>query len=115
MSRPSSAGAPTAIEIGRRAAGRRLELGMSQAVAAKAAGMKRAQYGHFERGVRRISATKLAAIARVLKIGVEELLGSSRLSPAALELARIYDGLPSEKDRARLTQFAGALASSRRY
>ncbi|NQE65320.1 helix-turn-helix domain-containing protein [Caulobacter sp. RHG1] len=58
------------LYVGARLRGRRRSLGLSQAHVAKAAGVTFPQLQKYERGANRISASKLYALAAVLRCGV---------------------------------------------
>lgn len=103
--------------IGARIRARRLELGMSQEVLADKVGVTFQQVQKYEKGVNRVSASKLDAIATALKVQLVALMpvssksGAEQLAvdaPGFVELGIKYCGL-TEEGRALLLALAQTL------
>jgi transcriptional regulator with XRE-family HTH domain len=109
---------PIDVHVGRRAKMRRNMLGMSQETLAGALGITFQQVQKYEKGVNRISASRLQHIANVLKVapefffegvpGVREVDGTSSYvaeffaTPEGLALCKAFMELPSDKLRRRV-------------
>lgn len=68
-------------EIGARIAHRRKELGMSGSVLASHIGVTHQQLQKYENSTNRISACKLPAICKALKINIEDLFDNNYINP----------------------------------
>jgi transcriptional regulator with XRE-family HTH domain len=110
--------------VGSRIRERRLLLGMSQQQLAEAIGVTYQQAHKYERGLNRISAGRLYAIAQVLGVPVSWFFdGLGAGGPAAqltqrqrlcLEVARNFAQITNERHQTALSQMARALADASR-
>ena len=88
---------PFDIALGARIRARREELRITQAQLATAAEVTFQQIQKYERGVNRVSASRLALIAAALQAHPAEFFGGSESSDegdAITKLRRIHDGMP---------------------
>ena len=88
---------PFDIALGARIRARREELRITQAQLASAADVTFQQIQKYERGVNRVSASRLALIAAALQAHPAEFFGDSEASDdgdALTKLRRIHDGMP---------------------
>ena len=113
---------PIDVHVGNRVRMRRLFLGMNQESLAGALGLTFQQVQKYEGGANRISASRLWAVAHILKVDVDYFfvgLGSDGQTeapaeewqahlqrPEAIELVRLYYAIP---DSAMREQFLGML------
>ncbi|MFQ3622195.1 MAG: helix-turn-helix transcriptional regulator [Acetobacteraceae bacterium] len=106
--------------VGGRIHERRLMLGMSQQQLAQAIGVTYQQAHKYERGLNRISAGRLFAIAQALGVPVSwffdgiggdgDPLHLSRRQRLCLEIARNFAQITNERHQLALSQMARALA-----
>ena len=116
------------IEIGKRVRALRLERNLSQSALAERLGLTFQQVQKYEKGVNRIGAGRLQAIAEVFKIPVAALFASQSTSQAAvnresifqlvdsagaLRLLRAYAKLSNSKQKNALVQLAMEMAGMR--
>jgi transcriptional regulator with XRE-family HTH domain len=106
------------VAIGARIRSRRIYLKMSQTELANHIGVSFQQVQKYERGVNRVSGSKLVSIARALDSTVGWLVGeeagsgpeldvfSALAVPGALEMARAFAAIPSGRMRAVLLALA---------
>ena len=85
----------TDIRVGRHIREHRWLLGMSQQQLAEAIGISFQQVQKYEKGITRVSASRLWEIAQILKAAPEDLLA---LEPTRIEAAFSGAGLPVEKE-----------------
>jgi transcriptional regulator with XRE-family HTH domain len=94
-------------------------LGLTQQEMAEMIGVTYQQAHKYERGINRISAGRLHAVAQVLGVDIgfffEELEGETHFEPSAkqrmlLELARNFVSLPSRRHQEAVCALARALA-----
>jgi transcriptional regulator with XRE-family HTH domain len=106
-------------QVGARIRQRRIMLGLTQHQMAELIGITHQQAHKYEKGINRVSASRLYAIAQVLEVGVEyffEGLWSERpVDPAPqqgllVDRARNVTSVPSERYREALCELARALA-----
>jgi transcriptional regulator with XRE-family HTH domain len=74
---------PVDVLIGQRLRTRRMEQGISQSDLAAPLGVTFQQVQKYEKGVNRIGASRLQAIANILETDMEYFLGKSNAKPAA--------------------------------
>jgi transcriptional regulator with XRE-family HTH domain len=100
---------------------RRIMLGLSQQELADLIGVTYQQAHKYERGINRISASRLYDIANVLQVSVghffdrlgdEEPTGLEPKQRMCLELARNFMNISDEEQQEALSQMARVLASS---
>ncbi len=106
--------------VGARVRERRLLLGMSQQQLADAIGVTYQQAHKYERGLNRISAGRLFAMAQALAVPVSwffegigrdrDAVQLSRRQRLSLEMARTFAQITNERHRLALSQMARALA-----
>jgi transcriptional regulator with XRE-family HTH domain len=110
-------------QIGERVRARRLEVGMSQERLAELMGVTFQQVQKYEKGVNRIAASRLFAIALALDMPVaaffDRLKGAkggppadfaaALTTPGAHELVRTYAGIKSPKVRRRILEVVKAV------
>lgn len=92
--------------LGAYVAHRRKSLGYTQAELARAIGVSQQAVFAYELGDRRISVVVLTKLAKVLRVGVEEMIGfkqqrilNQRLSPRAVRHAERLQALPRTHQR----------------
>src|SRR5215831_15214489 len=86
-----------AVKFGKEIRRRRKSLGMTIEQLSERSGLTPNYIGTVEIGDRDPSLSTVLALARGLSVGAAELLGGSdRLSPAALEAARLFEGAPPD-------------------
>lgn len=95
-------------EIGRRLQARRLDLALSQEHVAQAVGVTFQQLQKYEKGVNRVSASKLFALAKVLEIS------PARLMPTAPWDEQADRGAPSARVRALVEEYSKLNATEQR-
>jgi transcriptional regulator with XRE-family HTH domain len=107
--------------VGARMRERRIMLGLTQQEMADLIGVTYQQAHKYERGINRISAGRLFAVAQILGVDVgyffEGLGGAETGEPTAqqrmlLDLARAFIGLPSRRHQEALCALARALAET---
>ena len=96
---------PVDVHVGKRVRKRRLDLGMSQLGLGDSVGLTQQQVMKYERGINRISASKLWAIAHLFEVPIEwffeGLKGAGKgevdvmAQDEARQLARYYAACPS--------------------
>jgi transcriptional regulator with XRE-family HTH domain len=120
---------PIDVEVGARIRARRVSLGISQTALAKALGLTFQQVQKYERGVNRVSASKLYETAQVLQAPVthffEGLDGEPAIEPPAdgetsvtafllttegLELATLFPRIPKGRMRHQVLELVRTLA-----
>ncbi|MET0294838.1 MAG: helix-turn-helix transcriptional regulator [Phenylobacterium sp.] len=120
-------GLPDAVDvaIGARIRSRRVFLKMSQTELGARIGVSFQQVQKYERGVNRVSGSKLVAIAAVLDSAVGWLVGEEAGSggetdvfaalavPGALEIAKAFAEIPSSRLRAHLLALARDMGRGR--
>ena len=123
MANKSEAAAdPIDVAVGARIRLLRKVRGLSQQALAEAAGVTFQQIQKYERGANRVSASKLARIAKTLSVPVAEMFGENAAysgavdevaallaEPCALELLKAYSGLPRGVSRSALVEFVRSL------
>lgn len=88
---------PVDVHVGGRIAHRRRSLGLSQSDLGQALGLTFQQIQKYERGVNRVSASRLALIAAALQAHPAEFFsdtGTTDDGDALTKLRRIHDGMP---------------------
>lgn len=115
-------------ELGERVRARRLEIGMTQEQLAEHLGVTFQQIQKYERGVNRIAATRLLDMAVAMKLpvaiffdGLRGGRGDTHASaqdvssepPGAIEIARLYASLRSEKLRRRVLDLVRAMVEAK--
>lgn len=112
------------LAIGARIRSRRIYLKMSQTELATRIGVSFQQVQKYERGVNRVSGSKLVAIAAALGSSVGWLVGEEETSagddevfaalavPGALEVARAFVAIKNPRTRAALLALAQDMARS---
>ena len=122
---------PTDLHVGERTRQRRLELGMTQTELGRALGLTLQQVQKYERGINRVSSSRLFDLSRALHVSVSyffEGLPDARIatvtnrldvdslgrpdSAEARELVRAYYGITDPNLRSQVWQLAMALAPS---
>lgn len=116
---------PLDVALGSHIRQRRRELGLSQERLARQVGITFQQVQKYEHGTNRVSFSRLAEIAQVLRCGVMDLVGdldqskaSPRFSrhvtrlnePGATELLEAYSTIQSPKQRRAILNFVRQLA-----
>src|SRR4051794_20432718 len=112
------------IAIGQKLRALRLDRGLSQGELAGKVGVTFQQLQKYEKGVNRISAGRLLALAAVLKVPVTAFYGAAAAresergfaylnSAGALRLVRAYAGIAQRAPKAALRTLAEALAGGR--
>jgi len=108
---------------------RRLLLGMNQETLANALGLTFQQVQKYEGGANRVSASRLAAMAAILKVPISFFFGDLPIDdarptaeerewrehlerPETIELIRLYYAIPDPQVRARLLELAKSIAES---
>lgn len=123
--RGSGASHPIDIHVGARIRTRRLLIGMNQEALATRLGITFQQVQKYEGGANRISASRLAAIAEILRVPVsdffsgiadrdpEKLRALAPLeTPEALELIRYFYGIKTEQLRDAFLSLVQTAAAS---
>ncbi|QYC11483.1 helix-turn-helix domain-containing protein [Brevundimonas nasdae] len=102
---------PVDVQLGGAIRMRREALNLSQAALGGQIGVTFQQVQKYERGVNRVSASRLLQIAAVLEIPASELLGerSDDNKPGAATLLAWYNQIETEEHRAALLALAKAL------
>ena len=95
-------------EIGRRLRARRLDLALSQEHVAQAVGVTFQQLQKYEKGVNRVSASKLFVLARILEISPARLMPTAPWGEPAAQRE------PSAKMRALVEEYSKLNASEQR-
>ncbi|OAN44846.1 hypothetical protein A6A04_07975 [Paramagnetospirillum marisnigri] len=122
---------PTDLHVGERTRLRRQELGMTQTELGRALGLTLQQIQKYERGINRVSSSRLYDLSRALHVSVSyffEGLPDARTTPTdsrldadsdgqsdsaeARELVRAYYGITDPNLRFQVWQLAKALAPS---
>lgn len=108
--------------VGQRVRARRSALRMSQTELGEAVGVSFQQIQKYEKGVNRIGASRLSAIAAVLQVPVTHFFedpaargsgGSSSLDdPAAVDLVRAFDEIADPDVRERLVELTRSVANA---
>lgn len=120
---------PIDVHVGKRIRMRRLLLGMNQETLANALGLTFQQVQKYEGGANRVSASRLAAMAEILKVPISFFFGdlpTDGAKPAAeerewreylerpetIELIRLYYAIPDPQVRAQLLALAQSIAKT---
>lgn len=113
------------VRIGDRIRARRLEIGMSQEQLAALLGITFQQVQKYEKGVNRVAASRLHAIAAALEVSITHFFdGAARPKgtdataleeafrhPDVIELVKQYHSIESAKVRKRVLELVRAMAS----
>lgn len=113
------------VRIGDRIRARRLEIGMSQEQLAALLGITFQQVQKYEKGVNRVAASRLHAIATALEVSITQFFdGAARPKgtdataleeafrhPDVIELVKQYHSIESAKVRKRVLELVRAMAS----
>lgn len=99
-----------AEHIGARIAARRQAVHMTQAVLEARAGLPATSLAKIEAGTRDVSATELRVLARVLRIGMEELIGTDDAPDALTDVLAEMRAKCSAKQRRVLAELLRGLA-----
>lgn len=112
---------PVDVHVGRRVRDRRKALGITQERLGEQLGLTFQQVQKYERGVNRVSASKLFEIARVLQVPVNWFFEGDGAPPAepdirdsreARELVEAYAKLPSAKVRRQVLDLVKTMVAS---
>ncbi|MFC3694591.1 helix-turn-helix domain-containing protein [Chenggangzhangella methanolivorans] len=107
--------------VGQRVRARRTALRMSQTELGEAVGVSFQQIQKYEKGVNRIGASRLSAIAAVLQVPVTHFFEEPRRAgagvssledPAAVDLIRAFDEIADADVRDRLVELTRSVASA---
>jgi transcriptional regulator with XRE-family HTH domain len=103
------------VKFGREIRRRRLALGITLEQLAERARLTPNYIGSIEAGQRDPSLSTVIGLAKGLGVPPGEILGGvSRLSPAALEAARVFDSVPPDMQEAVLKLLRALSARARR-
>lgn len=112
------------VEVGRRVRAIRLERDMSQSALGKLLGVTFQQVQKYEKGVNRIGAGRIQALAEIFDVPISAFFDEKKDSSdhkgtlfeladsaGALSLLRAYSSLPDQKLKRSLVQLASAMAA----
>jgi transcriptional regulator with XRE-family HTH domain len=119
---------PVDIHVGKRIRMRRLLLGMNQETLANALGLTFQQVQKYEGGANRVSASRLAATAEILKVPISFFFGDLQTDdaeptaaqrewreyldrPETIELIRLYYAIPDPRVRQQFLEMVKAIAA----
>jgi transcriptional regulator with XRE-family HTH domain len=117
---------PIDVHVGKRIRTRRLLLGMTQHALGSALGITFQQVQKYETGINRVAASRLSAIADILRVPIsffydglkhnpqtpgKQETQQRREQPETVELVRLYYSIPDVEVRQRYLDFVKAVAS----
>lgn len=123
---------PVDIHVGQKIRGRRIELGMSQQALAAALKISFQQVQKYERGVNRVSPSRLWHVGKTLEVPItyffeglpgdaahqpleptqEGLIAEQLSSKESLDLLRAYSAISEKKVRQKFTKLVRAIAEA---
>jgi transcriptional regulator with XRE-family HTH domain len=118
---------PIDVHVGKRVRMRRLLLGMNQETLANALGLTFQQVQKYEGGANRVSASRLAAMAEILKVPISFFFGDLQSDdakptaaerewrdylerPETIELIRLYYAIPDPQVRQKFLEMVKSIA-----
>jgi transcriptional regulator with XRE-family HTH domain len=118
---------PIDVHVGKRVRMRRLLLGMNQETLANALGLTFQQVQKYEGGANRVSASRLAAMAEILKVPISFFFGDLQTDdvkptaaerewreylerPETIELIRLYYAIPDSQVRQQFLEMVKSIA-----
>jgi transcriptional regulator with XRE-family HTH domain len=118
---------PIDVHVGKRVRIRRLLLGMNQETLANALGLTFQQVQKYEGGANRVSASRLAAMAEILKVPISFFFGDLQTDdvkptaaerewreylerPETIELIRLYYAIPDPQVRQQFLEMVKSIA-----
>lgn len=118
---------PIDVHVGKRIRTRRLLLGMNQETLANALGLTFQQVQKYEGGANRVSASRLAAVADILKVPISFFFGDLQSDdakpstaerewrenmerPETIELIRLYYSIPDVQVRQQFLEMVKSIA-----
>jgi len=118
---------PIDVHVGKRIRTRRLLLGMNQETLANALGLTFQQVQKYEGGANRVSASRLAAVADILKVPISFFFGDLQSDdakpstaerewrenierPETIELIRLYYAIPDPQVRQQFLDMVKSIA-----
>jgi transcriptional regulator with XRE-family HTH domain len=122
---------PIDVHVGKRIRMRRLFLGMNQETLANALGVTFQQVQKYESGSNRVSASRLSAVADILRVPISFFFGDLQLGdtpqtpaaqesrermerPETIELIRLYYQIPDPNVRHQFLEMVKAVAAATR-
>ena len=105
---------PVDVHVGLRVRGRRILLGMTQTATAKALGVSFQQLQKYEKGVDRLTPSRLAMLASVLKVSITFFFEGTADPQDVATMTDLGTQLSSSGTGVRLVQAFGAITDVRK-